>query len=116
MPSKEATDQRIAGPGGESDASDLLGMRNIEATSVTPLHVSDVGHIFTARSLHRVRNPALYKGPHVLVRRTRPRVGLAAVLVDEDAVFPSGIIGFSGPPTDRPPSTPANCLAILALA
>src|SRR5262249_40943522 len=59
------------GGGGSMDASHLMGMDVIEATMVGPLRLSaDKLKPFAHSHLHRTRKAALYRAPHVLLRRT----------------------------------------------
>lgn len=41
-----------------------------------------------------------YKAPHVLIRRTFVQRRPAAVFLDQDAAFPSGVVGVAGPAED----------------
>lgn len=89
------------GGGDANDASHLLGLPIIPTKAVAPLRLSaSVFENFALPVLHRPRDPQLFRGPHVLVRRTMVNGRLAAALVDEDAVFPNGTLGFAG--HDRP--------------
>ena len=90
------------GGGDANDATHLHGFPIIPTEAVQPLHVSDV-HLepFTLNHLHRPRKVALFKGPHVLVRRTILGGRIAAVLVEEDAVFANGVIGIAASHDDE---------------
>jgi hypothetical protein len=93
---------QVAG-GDENDASQLQGLRDVPTLAVDPLYLDQANQFaFNRDYLHRVRNLSLFAGPHVLIRRTVSRDGLAAVLVDDDAVFKDGVIGIAAPRGDRP--------------
>ncbi|MEV6487517.1 N-6 DNA methylase [Actinoplanes sp. NPDC051633] len=90
------------GGGDSNDASHLFGLPIIPTEAVTHLRLNTSEfEEFTLPTLHRPRDPQLFRGPHVLVRRTMVDGRLAAALVDQDAVFPNGTLGFAGP-GDRP--------------
>ena len=91
------------GGGDANSAEDLHGLPIVETKFVHPLRILAPSGFeeFRRDYLHRPRDPALYEGPHVLVRRTLVGGRLAATLLDEDAVFPNGVIGFAGPSRDR---------------
>jgi hypothetical protein len=90
------------GGGGSKDASHLIGMDVIEAAMVEPLRLcADELRPFTHTHLHRSREPALFRAPHVLVRRTITDRRICAVFVDKPAVFPDGIVGIAGPEADK---------------
>jgi hypothetical protein len=90
------------GGGDANDAAHLHDLPIIPTGAVLPLHILDATlEPFTLPTLHRPRNADLFKAPHVLVRRTITGGRIAAALVEEDAVFPNGVIGISGPPDDR---------------
>jgi hypothetical protein len=90
------------GGGDANDATHLYGFPIIPTEAVQPLHVSDVHREpFTLTHLHRPRKVALFNGPHVLVRRTIVGGRIAAVLVEEDAVFANGVIGIAGSADDK---------------
>jgi N-6 DNA Methylase len=90
------------GGGGSRDASHLIGMDVIEATMVEPLRLcADKLRPFTHGCLHRTRPAALFRAPHVLLRRTIIDGRVGAVFVDKPAVFPDGIVGIAGPEPDK---------------
>ncbi|MFB9854823.1 class I SAM-dependent DNA methyltransferase [Micromonospora andamanensis] len=91
------------GGGDANDASHLQGLPIIPTEMVEPLRIeSDLFEAFDMQTLHRPRDRELFRSPHVLVRRTLHQGRLAAVFVEEDAVFPNGLLGFAGPRHDRP--------------
>jgi hypothetical protein len=90
------------GGGDANDATHLSGFPIIPSEAVHPLYVPDIQlEEFRLRYLHRPRKLALFKAPHVLVRRTIVGGRIAAALVEGDAVFANGIIGIAGPSDDR---------------
>src|SRR5262249_48649423 len=77
----------------EIDASHLNGLPDIPTTSVLPLRLAEpvsALSTFQREHLHRTRDLSLFKGPHVLVRRTVANGKLSAVLLDADAAFTDG--------------------------
>src|ERR1019366_6146556 len=91
------------GGGGSKDASHLAGMATIAATMVEPLRLGPgEQQPFAYDHLHRTREAELFQAPHVLLRRTVTDGRIGAVLVENDAVFPNGIVGIAGPPEDKP--------------
>jgi hypothetical protein len=90
------------GGGDENDASHLRGLPDIPTEAIDQLRISQsVLPTFDREHLHRVRSMRLFTGPHVLIRRTVSGGRLAAVLLDEDAVFKDGVIGVAAPAGDR---------------
>lgn len=90
------------GGGDANDASHLENYPIIPTTAVLPLHILDIPlESFKLPTLHRTRNVALFEAPHVLVRRTIFHGRISAALVEEDAVFPNGVIGISGSLDDK---------------
>ena len=90
------------GGGDENDASALLGLPIIPTEAVERLHIRE-GFLdcFDLDYIHRPRSVALYRAPHVLIKRTITQSRISAVLSDEDAVFPNGLVGIAGPAEDR---------------
>lgn len=99
---------QVAG-GDDIDASDLMNLPDVPTTAVNRLRIdSDALGVFDQRVLHRPRSILLYRGPHVLIRRTITRGHISAALVDQDAVFKDGVIGIAGSSEDR------NLLGLIA--
>jgi hypothetical protein len=91
------------GGGDENDATQLFGLPIIPTDAVQPMYLSEIQlETFARPYLHRPRDIRLFKAPHILIRRTVAHGRIAAVLVENDAVFANGVIGISGPPEDRP--------------
>lgn len=88
--------------GGDANSAEaLLGMTFVPTRSVMPFRVQGLGSQIVSDSvMHRPRDPRLYRGPHVLVRRGLVDGRLAAVLVGTDAAFNNGIFGIAAPGRD----------------
>ena len=91
------------GGGDRNDATHLAGLPIVPTRAVLPLHVISYPSVtFDLPYLHRPRNEALYKGPHILIRRGIVQGRVAAAFMSEDAIFPNGLIGIAGPSYDAP--------------
>jgi hypothetical protein len=89
--------------GGEKHTSHLLQTsrfvpaRNIQAFSVT----SPSSERVQAEHFHRIRAEALFRGPHVLIRRgIDPDGHIRAAFLGEDAVFKNSVVGVAAPAVD----------------
>jgi hypothetical protein len=78
-----------------NDSSELVGMKLVEAEHIQPLVRPEFGEV-TSTIMHRPRNVALYRGPHVLIRVGFHNQLPAATFLAEDTAFPHGIIGLAG--------------------
>lgn len=81
---------------------ELGAMRYVPVDSVRPFHVTSTPEErIKSEDFHRPRDIETYHGPHVLVRRGVLTGGvLAAVFMQDDAVFTNGIFGITGHPDD----------------
>lgn len=85
---------------GGHDSTHLLGMRLIESNAIHPFRVVETApRVVEHTSMRRLALGA-YEAPHVLIRRTFVQHRPAAVFLDEDAAFPSGVVGVAGPAED----------------
>lgn len=88
--------------GDENDASHLVGERFVPTEAVQSFVVLDQRHSVKDSTMHRPRDPGLFKGPHVLIRRGLVAGRPAAALVRGDAAFNNGIFGIAGFKEDLP--------------
>lgn len=86
--------------GDENDASHLLGLRFIPTQSVEQFAITGPKEAVTDSVMHRPRNPELFRGPHLLVRRGLVGGRSVAALVRGDAAFNNGLFGIAARRTD----------------
>jgi SAM-dependent methyltransferase len=87
--------------GDRNRADELVGLSFVPTQSIAPFEADTTSKVVDERFMHRPRDPALYRGPHVLVRRGVARGRLAAVMIDIDATFNNAVVGVAGPAEDR---------------
>ena len=84
-----------------NDATHLVGMRFIATDAVLPFEITSIGSDVVEQAvMHRPRNPLLFKGPHVLIRRGLYLGKPAAALVKQNAAFNNGVFGIAAPKKD----------------
>lgn len=83
-----------------NDASELLGMALLPTQSVEAMRLAALpsGRVADAM-MHRPRDPHLYRGPHVLMRKGFSDYP-ASAYVDFDAAFTDGLFALAGPKDD----------------
>jgi len=90
-------------------ADEIVGLPFIPTESVLQFRISPTSSdVVSDAVMHRPRDPRLYRGPHLLVRRGLVGGRPAAALAREDAAFNNGILGFAAPAEDL------NSLKLLA--
>jgi hypothetical protein len=88
--------------GDENPTTAIRGLPLIPEEAIRPFAVdSRLVETMEYDLVHRPRDLALYKGPHVVIRRGATGGQIAAALVDGDAVFPDTVIGITAPAGDR---------------
>ncbi|MEQ1699958.1 MAG: N-6 DNA methylase [Ilumatobacteraceae bacterium] len=89
--------------GDENDASHLVGMPLVPVDAVRSFRLdTDLVTEIDEAVMHRPRNPRLYQGPHVLIRRGLYLGRPVSCLVTETAAFTDSVIGLAGPKRDLP--------------
>lgn len=83
-----------------NDATHLVGMPFIATEAVLPFEITSIDEVVEQAIMHRPRNPLLFKGPHVLIRRGLYLGKPAAALVKQDAAFNNGVFGIAAPKKD----------------
>lgn len=87
------------GGGDKRDASSLVGLPLVASEDVGMLDVAWSNRVLETRTVHRLRNPAIFSAPHVAMPKgfgQRPR----AAFLDRDAVFTDSLFAISGPQSD----------------
>ena len=89
--------------GGDSNKATVLqGLPRIRATAVHPFRVDvEQVDVFDRDVVHRLRTPALYLQPKVLIRRGLVDGRIAAVFVAAPAAFNDSIIGVAASPGEE---------------
>lgn len=83
--------------GDENDASDILGLPLLQPDAIGPLTVDAERREFvTDPVMHRPRDPAIYRAPHVVIRKGFSSAPVTA-FVDFDAAFTDDLFGVAGP-------------------
>lgn len=90
---------QVAG-GDENDASHLLGARFVPTEAVDSFEVIGPRRSVEDSTMHRPRDPNLFRGPHLLIRRGLVAGRAVAALVRGDAAFNNGIFGIAAPKRD----------------
>lgn len=82
--------------GDQNDASHLVGLPFVATKSVLPFRAAANASARVATSvMHRPRDPRLFAGPHVLIRRGLVNGRPAAALVLEPAAYNNGVFGVA---------------------
>ena len=88
------------GGGDKNDASDILGLPLLQADEIGALTVDAEPRDFvTDPVMHRPRRTAIYRAPHIVIRKGFSSAPVAAY-VDFDAAFTDDLFGFAGPHGD----------------
>jgi len=81
-------------------ADAIVGMPFVPTDSIQPFRTEFDDNPVSARVMHRPRDPRLYRGPHVLIRRGAWNGRLAAALGLKTSAFNNAVFGISAPTAD----------------
>lgn len=86
--------------GDHNDASAISGLPLLPTSSVGPMCLTSMlSEVVTETTMHRPRDPRVYRGPHVIMRKGF-RDYPASVFLDFDAAFTDGLFALAGPTQD----------------
>lgn len=81
---------------------DLSELSYVPVKEIHPFRIAGIPYRkFDKKYLHRPANRALYQGPHVLLRcGILGKGAIAAIFLDQDAIFTDSVIGIGGKQSD----------------
>jgi type I restriction-modification system DNA methylase subunit len=87
--------------GDQNDAREIAELPYLPTSSVEALHLSSLPEgIVGISTMHRPRDPRIYRSPHLVMRKGFDDYPTSAY-VEFDAAFTDGLFGIAGPPGDE---------------